>query len=406
MHNSLLGDLRVVELATMVFAPSTCVILADFGAEVIKVEPPGSGDLNRHYHQLSGMPESDLPYTFQIDNRNKQSVVLDLKNPAGLDAMQRLLRTADVFVTNYRIGALSRLGLDYENVKALNPNLIYALGTGYGEEGEESHKPGYDNVCYWSRSGIETHVFPHEGWLGGFPFGAGDHPSGMTLFAAIMLGLYRRQQTGAGGKVSTSLLANGAWANATLLQAQLCGARFRPRRPRAEAYTYRSLHYRSRDDRLMKLGIVNEDKDWLTFCEALERPDLAVDPRFVDIAVREANMVALIAEIDAVFASQDMAYWQQSFAEQDIPHAVLPSYQEAADDEQKAANGIVVPLQHPQAGDIRTVSNPITVKGIDKMTPTAAPVLGQHTRQVLSTLGYAPETLNQLARDGVIPEHC
>ena len=403
MHNSLLDNLRVVELATMVFAPSTCVVLAEFGARVIKVEPPGSGDLNRQYHNLSGMPVSDIPYTFLIDNRNKESVALDLKSPDGREAMSRLLKSADVFVTNYRLGALERLQLDYDSVKALNPRLIYALGTGYGEAGEESHKPGYDNVCYWPRSGIEGHIFPYEGWLGAFPFGAGDHPSGMSLFAGVMMGLYRRQQTGEGCKVSTSLLANGAWANATLLQAQLCGASFRQRRPRSEAYTYRSLHYRSRDDRLMKLGIVNEDKDWRAFCEALERPELAVDPRFVSIEAREANMTDLIRQIDDTFATRDMSHWQQSFTGQDIPHAVLSSYAEAADDVQKAANGIVVPLQHPEAGEIRTVSNPIQMDGLPKVAPVAAPTLGQHTRQVLRDLGYDQAAINRLARDGVIP---
>ena len=161
---SLLGNIRVIELATMVFAPSACVILADFGADVIKVEPPKGGDLNRNWHKITGLPISDMAYPFQMNNRNKKSVVLDLKTEARYEAFCKLIEDADVMVTNYRLQALERLKLDYESVKAINPKLIYALGTGFGEHGEEKHKAGYDTVCYWTRSAIEMQVFPFEGW--------------------------------------------------------------------------------------------------------------------------------------------------------------------------------------------------------------------------------------------------
>jgi len=171
------------------------------------------------------MPASDLPYTFQADNRNKKSVAIDVKTAAGYEILSRLVARADVFATNYRLSALSRLRLTYDDLAPIQPRLIYALGTAFGEEGSERDKPGYDAVTYWSRSAIESQVFPVDGWLGPFPYGSGDHPSGMALFGAILLGLYERQKTGRGCKVSTSLLANGAWANATMLQAQLVGRR-------------------------------------------------------------------------------------------------------------------------------------------------------------------------------------
>lgn len=399
---TLLGDIRVVELATMVFAPAACVIMADFGADVIKVEPPGQGDLNRHYHKLPGLPESDLPYTFQIDNRNKRSVCLDLKSVAGYAAFRRLIASADVFVTNFRLTALTRLKLDYANLIALNPRLIYALGTGWGEHGQERDKPGYDNVCYWTRSAIESHIFPYEGWLGSFPFGAGDHPSGTALFAAIMGGLYQRTRTGRGCKVSTSLLANGAWANATMLQAQLVNAAFRERRPRQAAWNFTYLHYRSRDGRLFKLGMVNMEKDWQPFCQTIGRPQLAQDPRFVTAAAREGNMPALIALIDAAIAEQDMEYWQAAFAGSDIPFAVVPTYPEAANDPQKAANDVVIPLDYPGFENLRTVNSPIQVEGYGKRSAGAAPELGQHTGEVLGGLGYSEQELRQMFTDGDI----
>lgn len=395
-NKPLLGDLRVIELATMVFAPSACVVMADFGAEVIKVEPPQGGDLNRNWHKIPGLPVSDMAYPFQMNNRNKKSVALDLKSEAGYEAFCKLLGDADVMVTNYRLKALQRLKLDYASVRQINPKLIYALGTGFGEYGEEKHKSGYDTVCYWSRSGIEGQVFPYDGWLSTFPYGAGDHPSGMTLFASIMTGLYQRQQTGKGCKVSTSLLANGAWANSVMLQAQLAGAEFRVKRPRDNAYNFVALHYRTRDDRLLKLSIVNAKKDWRPFCQAIDRSEFLEDERFATEESRIENMPLLISEVSKIFAEQDVAYWQSKLDEYDVPHALVASYAEAADDIQKAANNIIIPLDHPEHGKMRTVNSPFEVSGFEKKVPHAAPRLGQHTREVLQQLGYTEDEISQM----------
>ena len=234
-NQSLLAGIKVIELTTMVFGPAAGVVLSDFGADVIKIEPPGTGDLNRNWHKIAGLPISEMPYAFQMTNRNKKSVVLDLKTEEGHDAVCRLASDADVFITNYRIDAINRLKINYDSMRDVNPKLIYALATGYGEKGEEIDKPGYDTVCYWTRSGIEWHLFPYEGWLSTFPFGAGDHPSAMSLFGAIMSGLYQREQTGKGCKVSTSLLANGTWANSVMIQAGLADAEYRDKRPRDQA---------------------------------------------------------------------------------------------------------------------------------------------------------------------------
>lgn len=397
---ALLGDIRVVELATMVFAPSASVVLADFGAEVIKVEAPDHGDLNRNYHTLPGMPKADIPYTFQTDNRNKKSVVLDLKSAAGRHAMLKLIDTADVFVTNMRPAALARLQLDYDSVKTLNTRLIYAHATAYGETGPEKDKPGYDTICYFSRSAIESHVFPYEGWLNAFPFGAGDHPSGMSLFAAIMCALYQRQRTGTGCKVSSSLLANGAWANATLLQAQFSNAQFQEKRPRSNAYSFTTQHYPTRDGRLIKMGIVNVEKDWPSLCAAVGRQDLAADPRFETHQMRLQNMATLIQELSVQFMTQDVDYWLQQLALHDIPHAKVANYQEAASDPQKEAIGAVVPLVDPENkqphSQLKTVSSPFEIGGYKKAQATVAPALGEHTEEVLTSLGLSSAELDSL----------
>ncbi len=393
----LFQSLKVVELASMILAPSAGVLFADFGAEVIKIEPPGTGDLNRHWHKINGLPISDMAYAFQVDNRNKKSVVLDLKSESGYEAFCRIIKDADVLITNYRLNALSKLKLDYETVHKLNPTLIYALATGFGEKGEEAHKPGYDTVAYWSRSGIESQVFPYEGWLGQWPYGSGDHPSGMAMFASIMTGLYQRQNTGQGCKVSTSLLANGAWSNSVMLQAQLAGATFREKRPRDNAYNFTSLHYPTSDNRMIRLSILNVDRDWPRLCSALERHGLCEDPRFVNQEARIDNMPTLIRELTDGFSSHSAAHWAAKLTAADIPHAVVSTYPDAASDEQKIVNGIVVPFDHPELGKIATINSPFEVGGAEKIPPSTAPKLGEHSAEVLAACGYSQEEIRDLS---------
>ena len=314
----------------------------------------------------------------------------------------KLVETADVLITNYRLKALERLKLEYETIRDINPRIIYALATGFGEKGEERHNPGYDVVAYWSRSAIETQIFPYDGWLRPFPYGAGDHPSGMALYAAVMTALYQRQQTGEGSKVSTSLLANGAWANSVMLQAQLAGAQFREPRPRHDSYNFISLHYPTKDERLMKLCIVNFKKNWKPFCKAIGRSDFPDDERYATPEARAENMSSLIHEITEVFKTQDVGYWDRALKEADIPHAVVPTYKEAVDDEQKKANDIIIPLDHPSEGKMRTVNSPFQVSSAEKIKPGAAPKLGEHTVEVLEQIGYSEEAIRKMFDDCVI----
>ena len=401
-NEPLLKGVKVIELASMVFAPSACVVMADFGADVIKVEPLETGDLNRHWHKIPGLPISDMAYPFQVDNRNKKSIALNLKSEEGYETFCKLIADADVLVTNYRLKALERLKLDFDSVIKINPGIVYALATGFGEQGDEKHKPGYDTVCYWSRSGIEAQVFPYEGWLSTFPYGAGDHPSGMTLFGAIMTGIYKKLKTGKGCKVSTSLLANGAWANSVMLQAQLADASFREKRPRENAYNFTSLHYPTKDGRLLKLSLVNSQKDWVPFCEAIDRADIPVDPRWQDLDARSKNMSELILVLSKTVIAHDVKYWQEKLESHDIPHTIVSTYEEAANDKQKAANDIVVPLDHPEYGKMRTVNSPFEVSGSRKIKPGPAPKLGEHSDKVLTDHGYSVEEISALRKAGVL----
>jgi len=401
--DNVLEGIRVVELATMVFVPATSLMLAEYGAQVIKVEPPGIGDFNRHCHRLPGMPVSEIPYAFVQDNRNKRSLAVDLKTSQGMAVMHRLLKTADVFLSNVRPRVLVDLGLTYEALRELNPRLIYAVGSGYGEVGPDADRPGYDVVCFWSRSALSATLFPLDGWLGPIPFGSGDHPSSLGLFGGVMLALFRRQKTGEGSKVAHSLLAAGAWTNATTIQARLCGADFPEPWRRDEGPGIGAVFFKSADGRPFQIAFADESQ-WQPLCRALGRADLIDDPRFATPELRKAHGPELIAEADGVFADRTMVEIERMLSEGDIPHSFASDYDDIANDRQMAATGVFVEIEQPPHGRFRTVSSPINLVGVDKAPPRPAPGLGQHSREVLLEIGYQPSEIDTLLAAGVVEQ--
>ena len=251
------AGLKVLDVASFIAAPAAAIVLADFGADVIKAEPPGSGDPYRTMPTHPGMPVSAHNYCWTVDARSKRSIALDLKHPDGRAVLYRLTRDADVFITNFPPPVRERLGIAYPQIEPLNPRLIYASLTGYGESGPEASKPGFDSTAWWARSGLMDQVVPHTGSppARSLP-GMGDHPTAIALFAVIVTALYRRERTGRGAAVSSSLLANGAWANAINVQAALCGATFLGRPPRDKPANPLRNHYRCRDGRWFLLSLL------------------------------------------------------------------------------------------------------------------------------------------------------
>ena len=393
-----LAGIQVVEAASMVLVPSAAAMLADFGADVIKVEPL-AGDQNRHLHELPGMPESPTAYAFLVDNRSKRGIAVELKCAEGRAILDRLLARADVFMTNYRPAALARLRLRYGDLAPSHPRLVYAGASGFGEAGPEVDKPAYDTVVYWSRSGIEGTMFPLDAWLGPIPAGSGDHPSGVALFGAVTLALFARERTGRGMRVSTSLLANGLWANATTLQAQLCGATFHPKRRREESQSFGAVYYLTRDRRVLKLALVDPARVWPRLCQAVGLAELADDARYRSEEARRANAQALIAELDAAFAAADAAAWRARLEAHDVPFAILPTYPEIAADAQAEAAGLLPALADGQA---RTVDSPIRLPDARKVPPRPAPALGADTRAVLLELGYGEAEVDDLLARGIV----
>src|SRR5215468_10910516 len=297
-----LAGVRVLDVSSFIAAPAAAVVLGDWGADVIKVEGP-EGDPNRRImHDSSNYPKSEVNYPWHMDSRNKRSIALDLKKAEGRAALDRLIAMSDVLICNFPPPVRDKLKLAYGNVKQINPKLIYASLTGYGESGPDRDRPGFDVTAYFARSGI-LEAQRYEGGPPGVPVPAqGDRATAMTLVSAILMALIHRMKTGEGAWVGTSLLGNGLWSCGVIAQAALVGAFLGPRPPPERPRSALGNIYRTSDDRWLQLTIVRTDKLWAPLCQALELPDLASDPRFTTEAERRTRSGELAAILSEAFA--------------------------------------------------------------------------------------------------------
>ena len=400
MTGSLFGDLKIIDCASFIAAPAAATILSDFGADVIKVEPPGEGDTYRNLYKLPGMPVTDLNYPWELASRNKRSLSLDLKSPDGHAVLARLVAQADVFITNLPLPVRRRLKVSWEDLGPLNPRLIYASFTAYGETGDEADKTGFDSTAYWARSGLMDIVRADADTAPARSVpGMGDHPSAMSLYAAIATALYRREKTGRGGLVSSSLLANGLWANGFFVQAALAGLSVPPRPKREQGTNACTAIYRCADDRWFNLVLLNEARQFAPLLAAIGRPELADDPRFATPEARRTNAPALIALFDAAFAAQPLAHWRAALDQAGITFGIVGTLEDIAEDTQMRAAGALVPF----AGETGlTVSSPFFLDGEAKAAPRRAPALGQHGEAVLREAGYAEAEIIRLRELGVL----
>jgi crotonobetainyl-CoA:carnitine CoA-transferase CaiB-like acyl-CoA transferase len=398
----LLEGLRVLDAASFIAGPVATTAMADFGADVVKIEPPG-GDTYRVRN--AGYPPSPYNFPWIVDNRNKRGIAVDLGTEEGQSLLHLLVRGADVFVTNVPLDGRGRLGVRWEDLSPLNPRLIYGSITAYGETGEEASRPGFDSTALWARTGLMDLVRPSpEAPPSRSLPGMGDHPTGMSLFGAIMAALYRRERTGRGTMVSTSLLANGLWLNAIAVQGILCGARTVVRPPREEAVDALGNLYRCRDGRWFLVALTPDGRRWQDFTTAIGRADLFADPRFATPPARRANVRALIAILDTVFATRDWAEWRRVLEASGIAFGVVGTVDDIPHDAQMRASGALVPLDDPRAGAALTVSSPLQIEGQEKMPATMAPEIGEHTVEVLREAGVDEAEIERLLRSGVIAQ--
>jgi crotonobetainyl-CoA:carnitine CoA-transferase CaiB-like acyl-CoA transferase len=397
---NILSGLRVIDCGTYIAAPAAATIMSDFGAEVIKIERPPHGDPYRYLSFLPGMPVSEHNYCWMLDARNKKSLALNLQDEAGREVLRRLVATSDVFITNYPPELAEKLRVNYEDFAKINPRLIFAHVTGYGEDGEDIDKPGYDTTAYWARSGLTSIIYDLTVQTGATPSGSGDHPVSLALFGSIMLALYQRQITGRGAKVTTSLMATGAWSNSCQIQAAMVGATIPIRRPRFAALNPLVNQYQARDGQRFMFCCLDTANDWGRVCRAIGRTELINDSRYATAEARSQHTAEVVALLDEAIGSKDLDEWEVLFREQGVVWGPIPTVDRVATDPQMKANGVFSELEHPQLGSIPTVSNPINIEGATKEKPRMAPGVGEHSREILRSLGYEDEAIEELILRG------
>ena len=381
----LLEGLSVVELGMWVAAPAAAAMLADWGAEVIKVESPG-GDPNRYTLKHVGQEVDSAP-PFETDNRGKRGVVLDLRSDDGRRQLERLLERADVFITNLRPGALERLDLDPGSLRRRHPRLVVGTLTGYGWSGDERDRAGYDVSAFWARPGIAAMLNPIGEPPPGIRPGLGDRAAAANLVAGVLAALLGRERSGEGAVVGVSLLRSGTYAIGNDLALQNYFGKRGRTRPRTEHESPLYNSYQTQDSRWFWLVALEGDRHWPGVLKALGREDLADDERFATGRARRGHVRELIEVLDTEFAKRTLAEWAERLDAAGVWWAPVQTLAEIAADPQAEAIGAFV--EQPGMGDgppLRTVATPVDFWGVDGKPRSGAPTLGQHTEEVLREL--------------------
>ncbi|OBF36849.1 CoA-transferase [Mycobacterium sp. ACS1612] len=379
-----LDGVKVVELGVWVAGPAAAGILADWGADVVKIEPP-DGDPARTFGRMLGIEDGSSP-PFEMDNRNKRGIVLDLGSDDGRATTFELLSGADVFLTNIRPGALTRIGLDFDTVAARNPGLVYGLITGYGRDGPDADRAAYDVAAFWARAGL-AHLLTRPGDTPPFQRGGmGDHSAGMTLAAAVCAALVARTRTGKGQLVSTSLYRQGAYTISFDLNTFLMTGHSIAIGQRENMANPCMNNYTAGDGRRFWIVGLQGSRHWPSLCRVVGRPGWLTDPRFESAHARAANAGELVAALDEIFATKPLEEWAKVFAaEPEFFWSPINSIEDVVADEQFHAAGGIVYVPDGQGG-VPMVATPADFHGTPCAARSAAPRLGEHTDEVLAEL--------------------
>ena len=389
---------RIVEIGVWIAGPAAGGILADWGADVIKIEPP-AGDPSRLFHAMLG---GDLPVNpvFELDNRSKRSIGLDLANPEALEVALELVDAADVFISNVRPNALARLGLDYETLSARNPKLVYASVTGYGNAGEDQDRAAFDIAAYWARSGIASLLTPPNGMPPYQRGGMGDHPTGMSTAAAISAALFSRERSGQGQLVSTSLLRQGLYTIGFDLNLALGWGRVPAKATRDSMASPTVNHYGASDGRRFWMVGLEGARHWPPLARAAGREDLLNDPRFATPYDRAANASELTRILDGEFAKKTLVEWTEIFsADPEIFWSPINDVDDLLADPQVRAAGGFVEVPGPD-GPSEMIATPADFSNTPWAPRWVAPDLGEHTREILAELGRSDAAIESLFASG------
>jgi crotonobetainyl-CoA:carnitine CoA-transferase CaiB-like acyl-CoA transferase len=401
----IMSGIRVVEVAAWTYVPVAGAVLAEWGADVLKIEHPESGDPQRGLVTSGLLPSGPggINFMMELPNRGKRSVGLDLKSEKGHELLLELVKTADVFLTNFRPQARKKLRIDVDDLRAVNPRLIYVRGSGQGQRGPESERGGYDSCSFWARGGSADIISSPDDYPMIQPGPAyGDVIGGLTIAGGISAALFHRERTGEALVVDNSLLATGMWATSgTILMAGLFGFERIPRGDRAKTPNPLVLTYRTKDGRYLSLVMLESDRYWGDLVTKVGRPELASDPRFVDSRARAENSVECVAVLDEIFATRTFDEWKTLLLDVEGVWAPVQTASEVLEDPQVKANGYVRELVAESGASFRMVASPLQ---FDEAAPelTRAPGHGEHTDEVLMELGLDMDAILELKVAGAV----
>ncbi len=403
MEDGAFAGIRVVELAQWVFVPVAGALMADWGADVVRVDHPDGDPYRGLATQGIGSDSGGVNLSVALANRGKRSIALNLRSEEGRAALDRLLKTADVFLTSFRPAALSRLELDADELTARFPGLVYARGHGFGVRGPGAGRAGYDSSAYWAQGGIAHVLTPPDQDYPPSPRGAfGDRNAAMALAFGLSTALLRRERTGRGSVVDVSLLASAMWTISSDLLSALAGNAPRGVSGRGGAMNPLVGTYRTKDGRHIQLVFLQSDRYWADFCRLMGRAELIDDPRFVDLRARGENCAECVAELEKEFAARTFDEWKDLLSTIDAPWAPVQAIEELLTDPQVLANDYIGEVPGDGGPSYRLPTVPVQ---FDERPPELrrAPEHGEHTEELLLELGYSWEQLAEFKTAGVIP---